>query len=566
MKSWLKPYVKQYKKTMFASIVLGAAALMAAAGLLFTSGYLISKSSTRPENILLVYVPIVLVRAFGISRPVLNYLQQLTSHSFVLKMLSAMRVRLFKALEGQAYVLKERYGIGDLLGLLADDLEHLQNYYLKTIFPVVSAIVLYSGAVVALGFFHIGYAICIAILLGILVFVLPSISLKSNRQSMMRLKMLQQQLYEDVTDSVMGAYDWQLSGRTAEKMHQIEQNSKQYDVVEKMIQKRNHQHQLIFQFVAALSIVAMLFFVANATAANTFSNLWIAAFVLVMLPIVEAFFPINDAVSHLPSYQASFNRLEQVESEQQQLFTDTLPTGPMTVAFKNVSFQYDEQQVLSNINMTLQQGAHIALVGKSGAGKSTIGKLLLGAYRPTSGEVAINGVKTYEMTNQLSHIVGVLEQKPYLFDTTILNNIRLGNVEATDEEVIEAAKKAQLHEFIMSLPEGYHTRVGELGNRFSGGERQRIALARIILQDTPIVLLDEPTVGLDPMTERALIETLLEALKDKTVIWITHHLSLMPELDDIYFLQHGHIRTHGAHATLMQTDAYYQQLYTAENI
>lgn len=566
MKSWIKPYIVQYRKTLIAAIVLNVCALIASAALLFTSGYLISKSSMRPENILLVYVPIVLVRAFGISRPILHYLHQLTSHSFVLKMLSSMRVRLFKALEGQAYTLKERYGIGDILGLLADDLEHLQNFYLKTIFPVVSAIVLYSVAVIALGFFHIGYAISIAIFLGFLVFVLPYIALKNNRKSMLVLKQLQQHLYEDVTDSVMGAYDWQLSNRTTEKMNQIEQNAQRYDELEMRIQQQNHRHQLYFQVVAALSIIMILFFVANATENGTFSHLWIAAFTLTLLPIVEAFYPLNDAVSHLPSYKASFERLQKVEKTEQLTIADMLPTGPMTVKFDDVCFRYDERQVLSHVQMALSPGQHIALVGKSGAGKSTIGKLLLGAFAPTSGDVTINGVKTIHMKNHLAHIVSVLEQKPYLFDTTILNNIRLGNIEATDEAVVEAAKKAQIHDFIMTLPDGYDTHVGELGNRFSGGERQRIALARIILQNTPIILLDEPTVGLDPITEHALMETLLTALKGKTVIWITHHLSLMPKLDEVYFLQHGHIRTHGSHACLMENDAYYHALYHAENV
>lgn len=562
MNNWIKPYVKAQKGLLILTILFGVGALIAACALLFTSGYLISKSSLRPENILLVYVPIVLVRAFGISRPVLNYLQQLASHSFVLAVLSKMRVRLFQRLETQALVLKERYAIGDLLGLLADDLEHLQNFYLKTIFPALFALILYGLAIIALGVFSIPYALLLALLFGILVFVFPYVALKRNRQYMFDMKTVRAELYNDLTDAVMGATDWKLSGRADDMIAEKQQIVAHYDRLEAKIEASSRRRSIVFQVVAAASVILLVMFGNDMAQTAVFHPMWIAAFVLVALPLLEAFMPISDAISHFPSYDTSFARLMEVEerSETTQPCA-TLPTGPYTVDISNVAFQYDDRTVLRDVSMTWHPRQKVAILGKTGTGKSTLGKLLLGAYKPTAGTVTINGVHMHTLRNDTSQLIAVLEQKPYLFDTTIMNNIRLGNVAASDAEVIEAAKKVQLHEMIERLPHGYDTRVEELGTRFSGGERQRIALARILLQQTPIVLLDEPTVGLDPVTEQALIHTIFDVLSNKTVVWITHHLAAMAHMDTIYMLEKGRVRVKGSHEQLLADDARYRKLY-----
>lgn len=180
---------------------------------------------------------------------------------------------------------------------------------------------------------------------------------------------------------------------------------------------------------------------------------------------------------------------------------------------------------------------------------------------PTVGEITINGIPTYEFGDRISNWIGVMNQSPYLFDTTVLNNVRLGNIKATDEEVIAALYQVGLGEMIASLPEGFHTLVEEAGGRFSGGERQRLALARILLQDTPIVLLDEPTVGLDPITEQRLLDTLFDVLKDKTIVWITHHLQGVNQMDQVIFLENGKIEIFGTPTELLATNERYQRLY-----
>ena len=161
----------------------------------------------------------------------------------------------------------------------------------------------------------------------------------------------------------------------------------------------------------------------------------------------------------------------------------------------------------------------------------------------------------------MSKYISVLQQKPHLFDSSVMNNIRLGNIRATDEEVIEVAKQVQLHDYIDSLPDGYQTKMLELGERFSGGERQRIALARILLQKTPIVILDEPTIGLDAITEKKLLDTIFRSLEGKTVIWITHHLIGIERMDRVLFIDHGRIAMEGTHQQLLHHNPRYQSLY-----
>lgn len=572
--AWVKPYIQQNKKLLVLVIFLGTLTFICASALMFTSGYLISKSATHPENILLVYVPIVLVRTFGIFRPVFNYAEQLTSHSLVLKILSKMRVRLYQKLETQALTFSKHFSTGNLLGVLADDIEHLQNLYLKTVFPSIFAIILYILVVVALGFFSVPFALLISLLLFVLVVIIPLVSLLANRKRMIQMKALRGELYTSLTDAVMGLSDWKISGKQQEFLTAYENIEKRQDKMEYEMHTFNRRRHLLFQTIVAIVTLVMIVFAGTNANAGEFSHIWIAAFVLIVFPLAESFEPVSDAVSHLTNYDTSLKRLDAIEvsnlenrssSKEQQL--TNLKNQAVTISFQNVSFKYDEanQNVLHHINLQFQQGEKIAILGKTGSGKSTLAKLILGALKPTKGSVRLNEQDTVSIHENIALIVGVLEQKPHLFDTTVMNNIRLGNVYATDEEVVEAAKKVQMHDYIESLPHGYNTRMHELGERFSGGERQRIALARILLQDTPIVILDEPTVGLDSITEKNLIDTILKSLEGKTIIWITHHLTGVNQMDHVIFIDEGTVYMKGTHKELLSKSARYKRLYDLDH-
>ncbi|WP_455662099.1 thiol reductant ABC exporter subunit CydC [Pradoshia sp.] len=565
--TWIRPYLREYKWLLALVLILGTGTFFSAGALMFTSGYLISESATLPENILLIYVPIVLVRLFGVSRPAFRYAERLSGHSMVLRILSRMRVRLYRALEPNALDFRSRFKTGDLLGVLADDIEHLQDVYIKTIFPAVISLLLYIMIVLGLGYFSVPFAFLMLLLLFVLVILFPLISLLATHARQAKMKEARNGLYQTLTDAVMGAGDWMISGRQEDFIHRYEIDEKNMDIIEGQISRFQRYRNLCFHVIILIAIIAMTCWIAASVEAGAFQPSWIAAFVLVVFPLIDAFAPLSDAVSQIPSYQSSLDRMNDLKEQRGNGSITQKAEGLKTelslpIQFDQVTFSYSEEapQVLKGLSLSIQSGEKIALLGKSGSGKSTMAKLILSAYEPQKGNVSIGG-QSVKQLGELSSLVSVLQQKPHLFDTTVMNNIRLGRPGATDEEVIEAAKQVQMHDYITSLPEGYETRMHELGSRFSGGERQRIALARILLQNAPIAILDEPTVGLDALTEKQLLKTIFETLQLKTVIWITHHLAGAESMDRIIFLEDGSIKMDGSHSKLMETEEAYQNLY-----
>lgn len=243
----------------------------------------------------------------------------------------------------------------------------------------------------------------------------------------------------------------------------------------------------------------------------------------------------------------------------------TLTVSKGNIGFKNIQFGFNERTVLDNLSLEVKAYEKIALVGPSGAGKSTITKLLLRLYDVQSGEIVIDGQNIANVTqDSLRDAIAFVPQEPILFHRTLMENIRYGRRDATDEEVIEAAKKAHCHEFISGLPEQYKTYVGERGIRLSGGERQRVAIARAILKNAPILVLDEATSSLDSESE-ALIQDALEILmRDKTVLVIAHRLSTIMKMDRIVVLEKGKVVAEGTHQELLDQGGLYQKLWSIQ--
>lgn len=607
--SWITPYVAQYRWRLVAVIALGICATLCAVMLLFTSGFLISKSALRPENILMVYVPIVGVRAFGIFRAVFRYVERLAGHDAVLRVLADQRVKLYRILEPQALFLRSRMQTGDVLGALAEDVERLQDIYLRTVFPAVTALVMYGGAVVAFGSVDLGFALWMGLYMLFLVAVLPAISLRVTWKLRVRLKRENAKLYTRLTDGVLGLGDWVASGRAAEFVRRQGEAEGQADIIRLRIRQWTRWRDLMAQCVIGLMVVSVTLWAGSAASAGQMPAVMIAAFVLVLFPLTEALLPLGDAVEHIPQYRESLERLQHLEGEEHKPEQSGIEevnaaarvkedmtsgvSGSNSVAgqqpgslertesasdrrirlripprlradiqIDQVSYRYkpDAPFAVQDVSLHLPQGKRLAILGRSGGGKSTLLKLIQGALLPSAGNVLINNLPVQTLGENVPDVIAVLNQSPHLFDTTVANNLRIGRPHATDEEIQRVAAQVGLSDLFESLPQGYDTPMLETGLRFSGGERQRIALARVLLRETPVVIFDEPTVGLDPVTERALMRTILDSMQGKTMIWVTHHLMGAERMDEVIFMENGQITMQGSHEQLLAWEERYRRL------
>lgn len=589
---WIALHAFRHRWRFVLVMALGTLAALCAVMLLFTSGYLISKSALRPENILMVYVPIVGVRAFGIFRAVFRYAERLAGHDAVLRVLAEQRVKLYRILEPQALFLRSRMQAGDVLGALADDVERLQDIYLRTVFPAVTSLIIYAAAVAAFGSLDPGFALWIGLYLLVLVGILPALSLKMTWKLHVRMKRENANLYTRLTDGVLGLGDWMASGRVREFVLQQEAEEGRADEVRGKLQQWTRWRDLLAQCVVGLTVCSVTIWAGGQAFAGHVPAVMIAAFALVVFPLAEAVLPVSDAVQHIPRYRESLDRLrrlegaegEQGQQKEAEPRLDRMSPNPAEpslerlsdhriririhpkqksdIRLDRVSFRYgqDDEDAVHELTLHLPQGKRLAILGRSGGGKSTLLKLIQGALEPSAGKVLFNEQPVQSLGESLPEVISVLNQHPHLFDTTVANNLRIGRPDATDEQLRRVAAQVGLADLIQSLPLGYETPMLETGQRFSGGERQRIALARVLLRDTPVVILDEPTVGLDPMTERALMRTMLESMQGKTMIWVTHHLMGAEQMDELIFMENGRIAMRGSHEQLLAREERYRRL------
>lgn len=562
--TWVMPYLRKYKKLLALTLFLGLMTFFCGSALMFNSGYLISKAARHPYNILMIYVPIVLTRAFGIGRPAFRYAERITSHNWVLRIVSDFRKKLYQAVAKHAVAIRQDFQTGDVLSILADDIDHIENLYLRTVFPTVIAWVMYLIIVIALGFFSWWFGLLMLLMLGLIVIVMPLWSVLLNGARETQSRKIQQTFYTQLTDAVMGLGDWLISGRQADF------NDRQTAPIDQIatIRRADHRFQwwrdFTIQLLFGLICLALLIWSSFYWTTNQASSNWIAAFVLSVFPLVDAFQSVSQGVSEWPSYQRSIRRVNALDTTPADEIDQTSLTEPFSgLQVADLDFQYtaSNRQIFKHLNLRLNAGEKLALLGPSGTGKSTLLKLILGDLQPTNGSIQLNDVPISRLQNERAKLFGVLDQQPYLFNTSIMNNVRMGNPDATDEQVKAALKSVELAPLIESLPAGYDTVVEEGGARFSGGERQRIALARILLQDAPIIILDEPTVSLDPITEAHLLATVFRVLQDKTILWVTHHLAGINYVDQVRFLEAGQFDMAGTPQELYATAPRFKRLY-----
>lgn len=663
--TWIRPFLRESRRQVLVSLALGAGAVAFACALMFTSGYLISLAAERPElGVWALFVPLAFVQIFGLGKPALGYFERLSSHDWVLRMTSALRLRLYTALESSPTWTRQSR-IGRALGLLAEDIGHVQNLYLRCIFPSVVAYAAWVAFCLALGVFDALFALFMFVALATLTVVAPFVSVAANRKRLSANQQLQNDLYTQSFDNVMGLTDWIYAGRRADFKNRVmetcELKRRNRARIEAFGRRRDLLTQLLFGLLAcALALWAGAHFgMLTHTPAQTGDTAraadLIAAFVLGFFPLLEAFAPLSDAACEGAVHAKALARLNELSNAEANTpsaafaapvepapsrpaaltaspapAVSTAPaaaesatvasaptpafaqasssafafpvasarssssaasTSPATPAqldirLHNVGFAYDDSEpVLANVSLFIPARQHVAVLGKSGVGKSTLAALIHGDLKPQSGTVELCGtVKSYgsalrgdspcdkeshnneravapaALGDSIANAVSVVQQNPYLFNRTLFDNLRMDDSSITRSQAAEALEQVELGTLLKSLPNGLDTMVDEAGLRFSGGERQRIALARALLRNTPIVILDEPTVSLDPITERALMQTVYRVFAGKTLIIITHHLANLQCMDRIVFLENANIALDGSPAELERTSSRYRTL------
>ena len=597
---WVRPFLKRYLKALLASLGLGLATMVFAAGLMFTSGFLISDAAEQPAlGLFSLLVPLGLVQVFGVGKPFLGYLERLASHDWVLRLTSAMRTRLYRSLEREGVFWMATRKAGEVLGLLAGDIGHLQNLYLRCVFPLMTAWGLWLLASLLVGLFTPLFGLFMLLGLGVLALLMPLVSVLVNGARQMRAKELSNRLYDSAADDVAGLADWTFSGRRGDYLARLMEPDAQLNAVEarsaSSLRRINAAGQIVF---CALSICllcwAALHFgnmaqAAAATGVPARPADFIAAFVLGFFPLLEAFEPLPGAAlqagAHLDSLER-LNTLDEVEDDgdggaagvgsaqresaaaaqaQDEAAGSAGAAGlgaePPVLDFDDVSFAYPGQPLLlRGVSLRVKPGEKLAVLGPSGAGKSTLLSLARGDLSPTAGRVTLGGADTAALGDAICSQLGLIQQSTYLFNRSLFANLSLGDRSITRDAAAAALQAVGLGPLLASLPKGLDTMVSEAGHNFSGGERHRIALARVLLKDTPVVLLDEPTVALDPLTEHALLEDLFTVLEGRSVVMVTHHLAGIEHMDRVVFIEDGRIALEGSPAELARSSARFQQL------
>ena len=315
-----------------------------------------------------------------------------------------------------------------------------------------------------------------------------------------------------------------------------------------------------YTLLAILPLGGLLFY-NNLIPLNTF--------IISVLMSIGLIAPLINAMGHaddISKAQVIFREIDRIISIKQlnrPKVSKALPKDA-SISIKNVSFGYKNEEVLHDINLEIKAGSQIAFVGPSGAGKSTIAKLIAALWDPNKGDIYIGGVNIKDLTlEDYNKEVSYVSQNNYLFNVSIMENIRMGNLNASDDEVIEICKKCGVHNFIMNLEQGYDTVVGDSGSHLSGGERQRISIARAMMKNSKIVILDEATAYTDPENESIIQKSLAELVKGKTVIVIAHRLSTIVNSDDIILVNNGVIEEHGKHQELLEKSELYRKMWNA---
>lgn len=479
----------------------------------------------------------------AVARGALRYLEQMSGHYIAFKLLALLRDKVFSSLRRLAFVKLQDKQAGQLVSLVTNDIELLEVFYAHTIAPIMIAF--FTSAILLLVFGHLsGWFVIVALAAYLTVgVILPIITTKLAREDGRRYRELVGEMNDFFLDSVRGMKEIQLFGYAKQRLDEIQQRSQKIDTAFERIKEQEAKVRVYTEVAVSAFNIIMLF-----TGLILFSldKIDFSAFLIGVILLMSSYGPVialSNLSSNLLQTLASGERVLSLLAEEPELkdvesAVDLKEVSRIDV--ENVNFAYGEEQILSDVSLSVKKGEILGIHGRSGSGKSTLLKLLMRFYDPKSGSIKINGETLPNInTRSLRDSMAYITQQTYIFNETIEENIRLARRDATLEEIMEAAKKASIHDFILSLPEGYQTKMTELGGNLSDGEKQRIGIARAFLHNAPIILLDEPTSNLDSLNEAMILKSLLNVKAEKLIILVSHRQSTMAICDQVIGIENG---------------------------
>ena len=466
----------------------------------------------------------------AVLRGILRYAEQGSNHYIAFKLLALIRHKVFVKLRKLAPAKLEGKDKGNLISIITTDTELLEVFYAHTISPIIIAFITSVIMTIFIGRYNIFLGVIALVAYFIVGVIIPVWSSNQGDETGQQYRDEMGDLNSYFLSSVRGINDIIQYGVGKERLDEINRRTDELETKQKLLLKQEGSNRAVTDTAILLCSMAMLF------AECILYTKGEVNFIQVIIPLIalmSSFGPVV-AISNLSNNLfhtiAAGNRvldlLEEEPAVEEVNGNDVTEFADMKL--KNVSFSYDEEVILEDFNMDIKQNKIIGIYGKSGCGKSTLLKLLMRFWEVDNGSITIGGKNINEInTSDLRKMQSFVTQDTYLFNDTIANNIGIAKENATMEEIIAAAKKASIHDFIMSLPNGYDSKVGELGGNLSGGEKQRIGIARAFLHDAPMILLDEPTSNLDSLNEGIILKSLMESKENKTIIIVSHRKSTM---------------------------------------
>lgn len=565
----LLPYLTLYRRHIWLlslGVVLAIVTLLASIGLLTLSGWFLSASAV--VGVAGIYsfnymLPAAGVRGAAITRTAGRYFERLVSHDATFRVLQHLRIYTFSKLLPLSPAGLARFRQGELLNRLVADVDTLDHLYLRVISPLVGAFVVIVVVTFGLSFLDVTLALTLGgILLATLVF-LPPLFYYAGKPAGEALTVQRGQYRQQLTAWLQGHAELTIFGAATRYRAQLDNTEERWQEAQRRQSELTALSQAVMLLIGGLAVVVMLWMAAAGVGGNTTPGALIALFVFCALAAFEALAPVTGAFQHMGQVIASALRVTEITSQRPEVTFESRPQDALTqvaLEVNQLSFTYPNQQqkALNEISLSVTAGQHVAILGRTGCGKSTLLQLLTRAWNPQQGEIFINGQPIRELDEStLRAATSVVPQRVHLFSATLRDNLLLAAPSASDEQLSAMLERVGLEKLLLDA--GLNSWLGEGGRQLSGGELRRLAIARALLHDAPLMLLDEPTEGLDAETERQILDLLAEVTAGKTVLMVTHRLRGLARFDSIIVMDNGEIIERGHHAELMATGGRYYQ-------